>query len=139
MPLIRQIEVRILTGDRVGAGGSGSAFFLGIGGREFRLDNPAYEDFRRGDYNEFRLGEESNVRYPEHNDPRSPFPLATQSLHLYPKYIRLQTSSDENWNLEHIAVTINRGDDLQQLDFASLSQNQNIWLGNRNGLVFHFG
>jgi hypothetical protein len=53
---IRKISVSIKTGDRPDAGIVIGAVFLGIGGREFRLDSEE-PDFRQNSEAKFSLGE----------------------------------------------------------------------------------
>lgn len=137
MSIINRIDVRIRTGSREGAGSSG-AFYFGIGGREFRLDIPGTNDFEQGMDQIFRLGTSSNIGNPTHNNPSSPFPLVTENLSKYPKYIRFEPDGDnDNWNLEEIIATVNPGP--QQIVFSGLGGGAHLWLGARNTKVFYFG
>jgi hypothetical protein len=137
MSSINRIDVRIKTGDREGAGSSG-AFYFGIGGREFRLDIPGSNDFERNMDQIFTLGEASNVGNAPHNDPHTPFQLATDNLNSYPKYIRFEPEdSNDNWDLESITVTVNPGPG--QVVFSGLVGGAHLWLGCRSTKIFYFG
>lgn len=137
MANIKRIDARIKTGNREGAGSSGR-FYLGIGGREFRLDIPGTNDFEQNMDQIFTLGEASNVGNPSHNDPRSPLQLITENLNKYPKYIRFEPESEnDNWNLEEITITVNPG--VGQVVFSGLSGDAHLWFGARNNRTFYFG
>jgi hypothetical protein len=137
MANISRIDIRIKTGNRTGAGSSGT-FYVGIGGREFRLNIPGTNDFEQNMDQIFTLGEASNLENASHNDPRSPVQLITENLNKYPKYIRFEPeNSSDNWNLEFISVTVNPG--TGQTVFSGLGGNANLWLGARNTKIFYFG
>ena len=68
--------------------------YLGIGGREFRLDSPR-DDFERGDAANTTVGKFNQVNNPEMNNPRTPLTLKTETLDLFPVYLRLE--GDDHW------------------------------------------
>jgi Subtilase family len=132
---IKQIQVTITTGD-VNAAGTNGKVFLGMGGREFRLDKPGNQ-FERGDVDNFVIGDGSNVEYPNKND--LPMPDGTKdSPHMtyvdvlkFPKYIRFEPKNDpDNWNIDQVSViTIPETD-----TYSGPNPQGNIWLEKRSGL-----
>jgi hypothetical protein len=137
MANINRIDARIKTGKRSGAGSDGT-FYLGVAGREFRLNIPGTDDFEEGKDQIFTLGAGSNVENATHNDPVSPFQIATENLNRYPKYLRFEpASATDNWNLEEIVLTVNPGPG--QIVFSGLGAGANLWLGARNTKLFYFG
>ena len=131
-PLVRKITVEITTSYAPGAGTEGQVF-LGIGGREFRLDIEAYEDFDRGDEVVYELGEDANVRFPERNDPRQGYPLTVENVGSRPVYLRLvPRDKSDDWNLANVHVRVLAGD--RQVRFGALDgSSDNIWLGPQSG------
>ena len=87
MPAIEIIDIKIVTGNVSGAGTDGEVY-LGICGREFRLDTSG-DDFKRGANDIFRLGSNANIKNKERNDPRNP-QHRTDDLDKFPVYIRLE-------------------------------------------------
>jgi hypothetical protein len=138
MANINQIDLRIRTGDRPGAG-SDARFYFGIGGREFRLNIPGTDDFKADSDQTFILGTSSNIENPTRNNPSTPFQLVTENLDRYPKYIRFEPENDnDEWNLESITVTVNPG--TGEVVFSGLrGPGANLWLGARSTKVFYFG
>lgn len=129
MAAITKIEVRIITGDRGGAGTDGDVY-LGLGGREFFLDAHV-DDFEQGSDYTYVLGSEANVNYAEFNDPRAP-QLDTADLDAFPKYIRFEPSTVKpSWDLEQVTVTVNPGPD--QVTFGALEGDDHLWLGPEYG------
>jgi hypothetical protein len=139
---VGQITATIKTGDVTNAPTSGRVY-LGIGGREFRLNKPG-DQFKRGATNEFIIGDGGNV-----NNPRSandlPFvdegtvntpALPYDDLGLYPTYIRLEPKEeDDDWNVESVNVIAKKyqaetptGDSTTFTDLEG-----NTWLGDPFG------
>ena len=87
MPAITRMDVRIVTGNRAGAGTDGEVY-AGICGREFYLDS-AVDDFEQGSDRTYTLGLGANINYAGYNHPRSP-QLDTVDLDDFPKYIRFE-------------------------------------------------
>lgn len=134
--IVRKITVDITTSFAKGAGTEGQVF-LGLGGREFRLDIDSYEDFDRGDEVTYELGEDANVRFPERNDPRQGFPIGIDDVTAKPVYLRLAPhDKSDDWNLANVHVRISAGD--EELRYAALDGAQeNIWLGPQSGNLVH--
>ena len=129
MAVIKKIEVRIVTGNRSGAGTDGEVY-IGICGREFYIDS-SVRDFERGSDQTYTIGEGANINHPAYNDPRSP-QLDTVDLDKFPKYIRLEPiGSSPEWNLEEVTVTVNPGSG--QVVYRALAGGLNLWLGQQYG------
>lgn len=141
MTEIDSIEIELLTGDEPGAG-TDALLYLGLGGREFLLDNYDEDDFRRGDRSLFRLGRGSSVTHPSTNDPRTP-PLTLDDLDRHPVYLRLNAQvENDSWLLVNAWVVVRaEGRDIRygrpMLD--GTGESRSIWLGLRDGCVLHFG
>jgi hypothetical protein len=130
---IETVSVLINTRD-VSRGGTDGNVFLGLGGREFRLDTSS-DDFEAGSSRTYVLGDGGNVNNKDVNDPRKP-QLREESLDLFPVYIRFQpTGGTDNWNVERVGVTI--GSSTFPAYEASLERQGGLWLGIRSGLVLH--
>ena len=128
-PIVR-IDARITTGNRAGAGTDGTVY-LGLCGREFKLDS-AVNDFEQGSDRTYILGEGggagSSVTNPAGNDPRFP-QLDTANLDL-PKYVRFEPSGNNpDWNLEFASATVNPGPHQLVFTAPALAGNLNLWLG----------
>jgi hypothetical protein len=89
MAKVTGVFCQIITGDVDGAGTDGRVY-LGIGGREFRLDSRE-DDYERGSWREYILGTapletvalsppQIRVRNWEDNDPTLRLPLDTNNL-----------------------------------------------------------
>ena len=131
---IKQIIVKIKTGD-VSAAGTEGKIYLGIGGREFRVDKPGNQ-FQRNNLDTFTIGLGSDIENPEFNDlPSSANNNLPTVRHLeiitYPKYIRFSPNNDnDNWNVQHVQVEVS--------DIGKTYQGPrdgNMWLGTRSGLT----
>jgi hypothetical protein len=73
MAAITRMDVRLVTGNRPGAGTDGNVF-VAVCGREFSVDSAGdFDDFERGDDRTYVFGAGANVANPERNDPQ-PFP-----------------------------------------------------------------
>ncbi|MFD5181329.1 hypothetical protein ACFWMQ_01500 [Streptomyces sp. NPDC058372] len=138
---IEEITVELVTGDQPGAG-TDALVYLGLGGREFLLDNHGEDDFRRGEVNVFRLGRGSTVTHPSTNDPAVPR-LTLDDLDRYPLYLRINAQVEEDdWLLENVWVTVRAdGPDLRYGRYMldGPGRGRSIWLGLRDGCVLHLG
>jgi hypothetical protein len=137
MPRINSITVHFQTGNLSGAGTDGDVY-LGVCGREFRIDSTR-DDFERGAARNYVLGAGADVQEPNVNDPRKQV-LMTENVDGFPAYIRFQpTGRGDNWQLQRADVGFN-GSLVMELDTAEYVPNdpgQGIWLGVRSGLFAH--
>ena len=123
MPAIESVFVQIRTGNLTDAGTDGEVY-LGICGREFRLDSSG-NNFERGAVDTFRLGAGGNVKNGDRNDPRSP-QLRTEDLDKFPVYIRFDpVGSSPDWNLGFVVVQLGA-------EFGAIL-NPGLWLGRVSG------
>jgi len=143
---VDRIIVKIQTGDKSGASTNGMVY-LGIGGREFRL-NKSGNQFQRGTEDAFTIGVGSNVLKPDKNglplnpsflndSPEIPF----NTVSVYPMYIRFEPSnSNDKWNVDRVCVNVTSNFCVPPvgLDFHSDILNglndDNIWLEKDSGL-----
>lgn len=142
MSKVTGILCQILTGNVDNAGTDGRVY-LGLGGREFRLDSTA-DDYERGSWREYILGEgpdEPNLPPPQvrvtnkdYNDPRIGFPLDTVNLSHSPVYIRFEPEGDSpNWNLRFAAALVYAGEFV--VGYVPPTEFNNMWLGNPMGKI----
>lgn len=134
--LVRKITVDIATSYAKGAG-TEAQVFLGLGGREFRLDIDAYEDFDRGDEVTYELGEGGNVVEPERNDPRIGYPVTLDGIKMHPVYLRMVPKKDsDDWNLANVRIRCVAGS--EELRYSALDGgSEHIWLGLQSGTVLY--
>lgn len=118
---IKRIKVEITTGTN----GTDGHVYLGIGGREFRLDNPSHNDFEPTRTDIFNLGKKNNVKNPIENDPRTPA-LNIRQIMSFPCYIRLD--SKDGWNLNTIKVEIRYLNNVAPMFYFSNSWLPEIYL-----------
>jgi hypothetical protein len=136
MARITQIDVRIETGDRAGAGTDGQVF-LGLCGKELLLDRRGekgadFEPEPTSKPQRFRLGKVSNSLFPQRSDPRK-HSLDTGDLDKYPIYIRFEPKDNgDTWNAEGVGVTVNP-DSTKKRYAALLKDEENLWLGKAHG------
>ena len=136
MANITRIDLEIKTGNRTGAGTDGFVY-LGIGGREFRVDRPNINDLEKNTTEIFVFSPNGTVVNPTLNDPTSPYKLKTEDLDKFPRYIRFRgAGDDDNWNIEQLKVTVNPG--ASEKVYEALGGSNNVWLGARNGEFFYF-
>lgn len=146
MAHITGILCQVITGNVDGAGTDGRVY-LGLGGREFRLDSTA-DDFERGSWREYVLGRgpvEPNLPSPQvrvnnrdENDPRTHFPLDTANLNRSPVYIRFEPEgSGPNWNLAFAAALVYTGEGQFFAAFIPPPEFQDLWLGDPYGKVLY--
>jgi hypothetical protein len=133
---ITQIVVKIKTGDISGAGTDGRVY-LGIGGREFKLDKEGSNQFERHNLDIFTIGIGSDLENPS-NVNSLPSPggninspnIEDTDIEFNLKYIRFDPSNnDDNWNVENVQVEV--------VDIGRTyggPRDGNIWLGSRSGL-----
>jgi hypothetical protein len=84
--------------------------YLGLGGREFNLNNPRVNDFQRGALNKFVLGplDPNNVVNPDLNNPAKGLPLILDDIIAFPVYIRLDGT--DGWIPTNVEILINGPD-----------------------------
>jgi hypothetical protein len=142
---ITGILCQVITGNRSNAGTDGSVY-LGLGGREFRLDSSA-DDYERGSWREYVLGQgpiEPNLPPPQvrvlhrdENDPRLRLPLDTDHLNRTPVYIRFEpNTADDTWNLAFATALVY----VQQqflVAFLPPSGFEHLWLGKTTGKILY--
>jgi hypothetical protein len=119
--------------------GTDAAVFLGMGGREFRLDAQG-TDFERGAVGEeYTLGDGANIRRPQENDPRQPSVLKTTTLDRFPVYFRYRPqNSSDHWRLRGAVVFVYRGDEqLASAYVADVPAETGILLGRNAGEILH--
>jgi hypothetical protein len=107
MSIITMIEVSITTGNN----GTLGAVYLGIGGREFRLNRLGQNDFMQNNVSQFVLGDASHafsVVNPAANDPKKPLPLDSADLELYPIYLRL-AGANGHWKVASGMIKVHAG------------------------------
>jgi hypothetical protein len=113
MAAITTIEVSITTGNN----GTVGAVYLGIGGRELRLNRVGTNDFMQGSISQFVLGDASHafsVGNPDANDPKKPLPLDSADLSLFPIYLRL-AGANGHWHVTAGTIKVNAGAASQSL------------------------
>jgi hypothetical protein len=144
---VTQIQARIVTADVTGAG-TDAKVFLGVGGREFRLDsdNPS-GDFERGQDVTYTLGVNANANFMRNpagdtgtfnienaadNDPRLPPGLDVRAAEnpRLPIYIRMSdvsfdpanplTFPDDDWFVTFVEIQVRTGDMGQNLAFTAV-------------------
>jgi hypothetical protein len=144
MAKITGILCQIITGNVSGAGTDGSVY-LGLGGREFRLDSSA-DDYERGSWREYILGlgplepdlppPQIRVNNRDKNDPRLGFPLDTENLGRTPVYIRFEPeSSGDNWNVHAAAALVYAPNFV--VGYVLPFDFDNLWMGQAMGKVLY--
>jgi hypothetical protein len=135
MALVTRILCQVLTKDVSGAGTDGSVY-LGLGGREFRMDT-THDDYERGSWFEYLLGDGANINSANDNDPRRPYPVDTTTILDFPVYIRFEpVSSNDNWKIYFAAALVYVGDPVQfEGAFYTPLDNDGLWLGQSFGKV----
>lgn len=123
MSTIQRIDVNIRTGDFENAG-TDDRVYLGIGGREFRLDS-SKNDFERGAGDVFVIGSNSNLKNKTRNDCRDPA-IDSDDLDLFPVYIR---SEGEDWNITFANVEV------AGTGFGIIQRDKGLWLGEGYGYI----
>lgn len=134
--VIQKIVVDLTTTFSEGASTRG-AVYLGLGGREFRLDMAQHDDFEEGDDVTYVFGEESNVLFPERNDPRLGLPLSLEDVSRHPVYVRLEPQKKkDDWEMATVRVRVSARDG--KVEFAALQGGSDrLWLGSQSGTILH--
>lgn len=146
MASITGILCQVITGNISGAGTDGSVY-LGIGGREFRLDS-SQDDYEQGSWREYILGRaplEPNLPSPQirvnekdRNDPRVGFALDTENLNRTPVYIRFEPrSSGDNWNLSFATALVYIEQGQFVTSYIPPRGFDNLWLGQAMGKILY--
>jgi hypothetical protein len=119
MAQVTGILCQVITGNKDGAGTDGRVY-LGLGGREFRMDSSA-DDYERRSWREYLIGDppvepdpnntpghQIRVQNGSRNDPRDVgFHIDSDNLSKSPVYIRFEPSgSSPDWNLSFVAAVI---------------------------------
>jgi hypothetical protein len=136
----------MITGNVNNAGTDGRVY-LGLGGREFRLDS-SQDDYERGSWREYVLGRgpvepnlpppQIRVTNPTENDPRNGFPIDTAKLSRTPVYIRFEPEGDSpNWNLKLAIVLVYSGEGQFEVAYFPPSDFDNLWLGDPYGKILY--
>jgi hypothetical protein len=144
MAKVTGILCQIITGDVDGAGTDGSVY-LGLGGREFRLDSER-DDYERGFWREYILGAgplepdlpppQIRVQNAARNDPRVGLTLDTIHLSRTPVYIRFEPEgSGDNWNLAFAAALVYSGQFV--VGYTPPPEFDHLWLGQAMGKVLY--
>jgi len=130
---INRIDVRVFTATGGGNPGTDDTVYLGLGGREFRLDTSS-NDHESG-VRTFILGNGSNVTAASRNDPRNPQLDTNDDLPVFPVYVRKAGSThddeDDAWRVESLRVTVNPGGN--QIRFSRLFGSEKLWMSNESG------
>lgn len=131
---INRINVLMKTGNVNGAGTDGK-IYLGMGGREFKLNKPGNQ-FEINALDTFVIGTGSNIENEDVNSLPSPSGdldspnIEDADIEFNPKYIRFDPNGDDdNWNVENVQVEV--------VDIGRIytgPRDGNIWLGYRSGL-----
>jgi hypothetical protein len=144
MSSISGILCQIITGNVDGAGTDGRVY-LGLGGREFRLD-PTADDYEKHSWREYILGAAPNepqlaspqirVKYPDRNDPRQGLPLDTDNLNRTPAYLRFEPQgASDDWDLAFAAALV-YGERFITA-YTLPADFHNLWLGQATGKVVY--
>ena len=144
MAYIEQVGVTVITGNINGASTNGLVY-LGIGGREFRL-NKGGNQFEKGDTDNFQIGgvagpDSINNQNNSNDLPAVPGTANSPSIEYstlddYPTYIRFEPQNeDDNWNVQSVSVDVKEsGASGATRTLSDHTGNGNIWLGKRSGL-----
>ncbi|GAA3549125.1 hypothetical protein GCM10022419_031830 [Nonomuraea rosea] len=133
---IASIDAHVKTGpdDDVAGGSYDDDAYLGIAGREFKLDLPGQNDLDVGQEFHYIYGAGGNTAYDKYNDPRSP-QLTFDDVLSNDVYVRINPS-DDWWHVEHVQVSV-RGVLGSHVTFEALNGSASQWLGNPLGLILH--
>jgi hypothetical protein len=143
MAQVTGILCQVITGNVSGAGTDGRVY-LGLGGREFRMDTNA-DDYERGSWREYIMGE-PNIPQPHthvlngpRNDPRDMgFPIDRANLSKTPVYIRFEPSgSSPDWNLAFVAALVYAPQFAVAYAPPDPNNFHSLWLGDSYGKVLY--
>ena len=136
MALVAKISCQVRTADESGASTDGLPY-LGIGGREFRLDT-SDDDFEAKANFTYVFGDGANVLFPERNDPRRDFLIDTTRLDEFPVYIRFDPESgSDHWRLRFVMALVYEEGDFLRAVYFSQTRAEGIWLGRTAGKFLH--
>jgi hypothetical protein len=146
MARVTGILCQVITGSMDGAGTDGRVY-LGLGGREFRMDSRA-DDYERGSWREYIMGlgpVEPDLPAPQirvlngpRNDPREGLPIDRVNLSETPVYIRFEPAGGSpDWNLASVVVLVYAP--LFAVAYAPPDYDNfdNLWLGDKYGKVLY--
>ncbi len=144
MASVSGILCQIVTGN-VDAAGTDGRVYLGLGGREFRLDSTA-DDFEKGSWREYILGAvpgeldlpppRTRVKNADRNDPCVGLPLDSDGLKRAPVYLRFEPAgATDNWDLAFAAVLV-YGEKLITA-YTVPADFRNLWLGQAMGKILY--
>ena len=133
---VKRIKATLWTGNRDDANTNGDVF-LGLGGREFKLDLPSIGELQRNTENTFFLGENPNVVDPNRNDPDQDLHLRQEDLWDFGlPYVRFKGANDKDtWNLEAAVVEVTTSINEKFIWRRMKDSADNLWLGNQSGNV----
>jgi hypothetical protein len=148
MAQVTGILCQVITGNVDGAGTDGRVY-LGLGGREFRMDSRA-DDYERGSWREYIMGlgpVEPDLPAPQirvlngpRNDPREGLPIDRVNLSKTPVYIRFEPAGESpNWNLSTAVVLVYAplfAVAYAPPDYANFRR-MDLWLGDKYGKVLY--
>jgi hypothetical protein len=141
---VDRIIVTIKTGNKPASSTNGKVY-LGIAGREFRLDKSGNQ-FQQGIEDQFIIGLGSNILNANKNElpntsnflndsPTIPF----DSISQYPAYIRFEpANNNDEWNVDRVCVNLrnNSGPTVDyHAEILSGINDDNIWLSEDSGLI----
>ncbi|WP_144083271.1 hypothetical protein [Rhizobium leguminosarum] len=145
MATVTGILCQMITGNVDGAGTDGRVY-LGLGGREFRLDSGA-DDYERGSWREYILGRgpvepnlpppQVRVNNPNRNDPRTGLRVDTSKLGHSPVYIRFENEGGSpDWNLKSAIVLVYTADGFA-VAYLPPAGFDNLWMGHGYGKILY--
>ena len=136
MALVTKISCQVRTANESSASTDGFPY-LGIGGREFRLDT-SNDDFQAKANFTYIFGDGANVLFPERNDPRRDFLIDTTRLDEFPVYIRFDPEiGNDHWRLRFAMVLVYEEGDFVRAVYFSQTRAEGIWLGRTAGKFLH--
>lgn len=146
MAQVTGVLVQIITGNVNGAGTDGRVY-LGLGGREFRLDSNQ-DDYERNSWREYILARaplepdlpppQIRVTNPGRNDPRVGLPVDTARLSRSPVYIRFEPAGDSpDWNLRSVVVLVYTGESQFVVAYMPPMTFDNLWMGDAFGKILY--
>ena len=143
MAQVTGILCQVITGNVDGAGTDGRVY-LGLGGREFRMDSGG-DDYERGSWREYIMGHgpvEPDLPSPQvrvlngqQNDPRVGMPIKKLNT---PVYIRFEPAGgNPNWNLAFVAVLVYAPQFAVAYAPPEPNNFDSLWLGEKYGKVLY--
>ncbi|SFE65232.1 hypothetical protein SAMN04487819_12042 [Actinopolyspora alba] len=127
MSWIERIEIKAKSGSE-SATEATDRFFLGMAGREFRMDKGS--SFSGNDTIHITFGPTGDTKSAKYNDPRRPR-LSMASLDRFPAYVRLE--GDDGWLVESFLVTVeSRFGDTRRFVHPDIEE-EGVWLDELSG------